>query len=86
MAFDVKALVDQAIETLKKDPTLLKKFKTEPVKVLEKILDVDLPDDAIAQVAKAVQTKIDLDKLGDFVEDLDADKLGDALGKLKKLF
>lgn len=86
MAMDIKALVDKSVGILKEDPTLLKKFKTEPVKVLEKILGVDLPDDAIMQVAKAVQTKIDLDKLGDAVENLDADKLGDALGKLKKLF
>ena len=86
MAMDIKALVDKAVDVLKADPTLLKKFKTEPVKVLEKILGVDLPDDAIMQVAKAVQTKIDLDKIGDMVENLDADKLGDALGKLKKLF
>lgn len=86
MAMDVKALVEKAVDKLQKDPALLKQFKTEPVKALEKVLGVDLPDDVIEQVAKAVQTKIDLNKLGDLVDDLDAEKLGDALGKLKKLF
>ena len=59
---------------IKKNPDLLKRFGTEPVKVVEELLGVDLPDDMIEKVVEGVKAKIS------------ADKLGDALGALGGLF
>ncbi|MBQ7859687.1 MAG: hypothetical protein IJ347_06115 [Faecalibacterium sp.] len=86
MALDVKALIEKAVKEVTENPALLKQFKAEPVKALEKVLGVDLPDDVIEQVVKAVQAKISAEKLADLVDDIDTQKLGDALGALKKLF
>lgn len=74
MAVDVKELIEKAVELLTKDENLMENFKKEPIKTIEKLLNVDLPDDLLESVVKGVQAKIDLDKVGD------------VLGKLGGLF
>jgi len=71
---DIKAKIQDLVEKIKNDPQLLEEFKTEPVKVVEKLLGVDLPDDVVEKVIDGVKAKISLDKAGDL------------LGGLKKLF
>ena len=61
---DIKAKIDQAVDKLRSDPKLLEKFTADPIQTLEGILGVDLPDDTIKEMAKAVQAKLNLDKLG----------------------
>ena len=86
MAMDLKAMAEKAVDRLMADPALLKQFKTQPVKTLETVLAVDLPDQMTEQVVKAVQAKVNLEKLDDVVEKIDPGLVSDALGKLKKLF
>ena len=74
MALDVKELVEKAVKEVTENPALLKQFKADPIKALEKVLGVDLPDDVINGVIAGVKAK------------LTSDKLSDALGALKKLF
>lgn len=62
------------MEKISKDKGLQEQFKREPVKALENVLGVDLPDEIIDQVVQGVKAK------------LTADKASDALGKLKDLF
>ena len=64
---DIKKMAEELIEKLKKNPALLKKFKENPVKVVEELIGIDLPDDQIKQVAELVKAKIDLDKVGDLL-------------------
>ena len=71
---DIKATVEKAAKKLMADPELLQKFEKEPVKVLEELLGVDLPDDLVNQLVDAVKAK------------LAAEKMGDALQGLGKLF
>ena len=71
---DIKAKINELVEKIKSDPKMLAEFKTEPVKVVEKLLGVDLPDDVVEKVIDGVKAKITLDKAGDM------------LGNLKKLF
>ena len=61
---DIKAKAAELVEKIKEDPALLKEFRENPVKVVEAILGVDLPDDQINQLAELIQAKIDLDKVG----------------------
>ena len=61
---DIKATVEKTVKKLMDNPALLKKFEKEPVKVIEELIGVDLPDDQIEKVVEAVKAKIDLDKLG----------------------
>lgn len=71
---DIKAKIEELVDKIKDDPKMLADFKDDPVKVVEKLLGVDLPDDVVEKVVDGVKAKISLDKAGDM------------LGKLKKLF
>ena len=64
MGFNLKEKVDEIVEKLKKDPKQMEKFQKEPVKALEELLGVDLPDDQVQGVIDAVKAKISVDKLG----------------------
>lgn len=71
---DIKEKIVQIVDQIKNDPKLLANFKDEPVKTVERLIGVDLPDDMIEKVVDGVKAKISVDKLAD------------GLGALKKLF
>lgn len=72
--FDIKELAEKAVETIKGDDNLLESFKTNPIKVVEKVLKIDLPDEILEKIVEIVKTKINID---------DAKE---ALGKIAGLF
>ena len=78
---NIKEIINGAVEKIMKDEKLQKQFMDEPVKAMEKLLNVDLPDELIEKVIDGIKAKITVDKLADT-----ADKLGDAANLLKKLF
>ncbi len=53
--------VNEVVDKLKADDNLQKEFMKEPVKTLEKILNVDLPDDVIEKIVDAVKAKLTVD-------------------------
>lgn len=59
--FDIKELVEKAVDKLQGDDNLLESFKENPIKVVEKILGVDLPDEILEKVVEIVKTKINVD-------------------------
>ena len=67
---DIKANVQALAEKIQKDPKLLNQFRENPVKVLEAIVGMDLPDDQIKQLAQLVKAKLDLDQAGDLLKGL----------------
>ena len=71
---DVKAKINQVVEKVTKDKDLKEKFQKDPIKTVEGIIGVDLPDDAMQKVVEGVKGKISLDKLSG------------ALDSVKKLF
>ena len=72
----IKNKAEELVKKIQNDPALLKKFKENPIKVVEDLIGIDLPDDQIKQVAELVKAKIDLDKVGDLLGGL-----GGLLGK-----
>lgn len=64
---DIKAKAAELVEKIKKNPALLAQFKENPVKVVEELIGIDLPDDQINQLAQLIKAKIDLDKAGDLL-------------------
>ena len=70
----IKAQIEKVVETVTKDKSLLTQCQTEPVKAVEKVLGIDLPDDIINKVVDGVKTKIT------------ADKISDTFDAIKKLF
>lgn len=71
---DIKEQISTAVEKISKDKALQEQFKKEPVKALENVLGVDLPDDVVNQVVQGVKAK------------LAADKFAGAADSIKKLF
>jgi hypothetical protein len=60
----IKDKVDGIVDKIKSDKTLMARFKSEPVKVVEELVGIDLPDDQIEKLVEAVKAKINLDKVG----------------------
>lgn len=71
----IKDKVDEIVEKVKADPQILSKFKEDPIKTVEELVGVDLPDDAIKAVAEAAKVKLAGTELGDKLG-----KIGDLLG------
>lgn len=73
---DIKAKIDEIVDKVKNDKGFASNFKNDPVKAVEGILGVDLPDDQVKKIADGVKAKVNLDDIGG--------KLGGLFDKLKK--
>lgn len=62
---DIKAKIEEIADKVKNDPDIASKFQKEPIKTVEGILGVDLPDDVINQVVDGVKAKVNIDGLKD---------------------
>ena len=71
---DIKEKIEAVVKKLMADKNLMEKFEKNPVKVIEELLGVDLPDDLVNNIIDGVKAKINLEKVGD------------ALGALSGLF
>ena len=60
---DIKAKIDEIVKKVKTDDEVKKLFMKDPVKAVEKLIGVDLPDDQIGKIVDAVKAKISLDKV-----------------------
>ena len=78
---DIKEIIENIVEEITKNKNLKEDFEKEPVKVIEKIVNVDLPDELVEKVIDGVKAKITMDKVADI-----ADSVADLAGSLKKLF
>lgn len=72
---DIKAKVDEVVNKVKSDENFAEKFQKEPVKAVEDVLGVDLPDDAVQNIIDGVKAKINVDGI--------KDKLGGLFGGKK---
>lgn len=68
--------IKNIVNKIKNDKNFEKEFKNNPVKAVEGIIGVDLPDDKIMQIFDAIKAKISADDV--------KDKIGDIFGKFKK--
>ena len=60
---DIKAKIDEIVAKVKNDKDIAKKFKENPVKLVEEIAGVDLPDGAIDKIVDGVKAKVSLDSV-----------------------
>ena len=72
----IREKIETVVKKLMNDKNLMKKFEDNPVKVIEELLGVDLPDDLVNQIIDGVKAKINLEKVGDAL-----DALGGLFGK-----
>ena len=67
---DIKEQIESIVEKLQKDKALQAQFKKDPVKAVEKLLGVDLPDGVIEKVVAGVKTKLSLEDVSGIVGNL----------------
>lgn len=67
---DVKEQITKAVDKITKDKKLQEQFQKEPVKALESVLGVDLPDNVVNQVIDGVKAKLTVDKVSGAVDSL----------------
>lgn len=71
---EIQAKIEEIVSKIKADPSITAQFAKEPVKTLEGILGINLPDDQINALVEGIKAKLTLDQAGDM------------LGNLKNLF
>jgi hypothetical protein len=71
---DIKAKIEEVAAKVKGDADFAAKFKSDPVKAIESVIGIDLPDDQVKKLIDGVKAKLSLDDAGGI------------LGKVKKLF
>lgn len=67
---DIKAQITAVVEKITGDEALQAQFKKDPVKAVEKVLGVDLPDDLVEKVVAGVKSKMTVDNLSGAVDQL----------------
>ena len=58
---DIKEQISKIMEEISKNPNIKEQFEKEPVKVIEKIIGVDLPDDMFMKIIDGVKAKLTID-------------------------
>lgn len=58
---NIKEKIEEIVNKVKNDKDFAKKFQEEPIKALEDVIGVDLPDDKINEIINTVKAKIKLD-------------------------
>ncbi len=71
---DIKSIITEAVEKITSDEKILENFKKNPIKTVEGLTGIDLPDDQLEKVVDGIKAKISLDEVSD------------TLGGLKNLF
>lgn len=72
---DIKAKIEEIVNKVKNDKDFAAKFTSDPVKAVEGVLGIDLPDDQINAVIEGVKSKISVDDI--------KGKIGGLFGGLK---
>ncbi len=73
---DIKGKIEELVGKIKGDESLQAQFKADPIKAIEGLLGVDLPDDVFKKIIAGVKAKLNLDQLGGALG-----SLGGLLGK-----
>ena len=58
---DIKEQINKIVEDISRNPNIKEQFEKEPVKVIEKVIGVDLPDDVVMKIIDGVKAKLTID-------------------------
>ena len=58
----IKAKIEELYKKIISDKDILAKFKSEPIKTVEGLLGIDLPDEQIEKLVEGIKAKIDIEK------------------------
>ncbi len=75
---DLKKIISDIVAKIKGDENIMAKFQADPIKTVEGLIGVDLPDDQVKQVVDGVTSKLSGGILGGIGDKLGG--IGDAIG------
>lgn len=58
MDIDIKGKIEEIVEKVKSDEDFAAKFKSDPIKAVESLVGVDLPDEKIQTLIDGVKAKL----------------------------
>jgi len=67
---DIKEKIEEIVSKVQNNEGFADDFKKNPVKAIESILGINLPDDQINAIVEGVKAKVSLDKAGDVFDSL----------------
>lgn len=67
---DIKGHINKIVEEVSKNPNIKEQFDKEPVKVVEKVTGMDLPDDVVMKVVEGVKAKLKMDNVSKAADSL----------------
>ena len=73
---DIKKKIEEIVTKIKSDEGFANNFKSDPIKAVESVLGVDLPDDKIKSIVDGVKAKLTGDKISSEASSL-VDKVKD---------
>lgn len=60
---DLKGQINKIVEEVSQNPNIKEQFEKEPVKVIEKVIGIDLPDDVVMKIIDGVKAKMTIDNV-----------------------
>ena len=60
---DIKEQISKILEEISKNPEIKEMFEKEPVKAIEKMTGIDLPDDVVNKIIDGVKAKLTIDNV-----------------------
>ena len=60
---DIKEQISKILEEIAKNPEIKEMFEKEPVKAIEKVTGIDLPDDVVNKIIDGVKAKLTIDNV-----------------------
>ncbi len=60
---DIKKKIEEIVNKIKSDEGFASSFKSNPIKAVESVLGVDLPDEKIKSIVDGVKAKLTGDKI-----------------------
>jgi len=61
---NIKEKLEEIVEKIKNDKSLMKKFQDDPVTTIEGLIGIDLPNDQVEKLVDAVKAKVAVDGIG----------------------
>ena len=62
---EIKKQVEETVKKIQSDEGLMEEFKKDPIKTVEQLTGVDLPDDQLKKVVDGIKAKMTVDDIGD---------------------
>ena len=65
---DIKEQISKMTDAIKNNPDIKEQFEKEPVKAIESIIGIDLPDDIVEKVIDGVKANLTVDSISKFAD------------------